>query len=114
MILLLYLALVTLHLENCVYFWVSQYKKNVRVLESIQRRAAELVTGLEGMSYAVRLRTLRLPTLKQKMQSTKLTVLCNSIRRGSGEGGAEILFPGAWNRGRAQSCAEAHTALTFG
>ena len=61
------------------------------------------------MSYEERMRTLGLCGLGEDLIATN-----NDLRRGSGEGGAEILFPGAWNRGRAQSCAEAHTALTFG
>lgn len=53
-----------------------------------------MATGLESMSYVARLRTLTLPTLAQKMLRDDLTVLCNSIRRGSREGGAGILFLG--------------------
>lgn len=38
---------------------------NIKILECVQR-PAQLVTGLEGISYEERLRTLRLPTLEKR------------------------------------------------
>jgi len=100
-IILLYSALVRPHLKYCVRFWTPQFKKDLMVLEDVQKMETNQVKGLEGMSYEEQQRTLGLSSLEKRRLRGDLIAFYRFLWRGRGKGDADLfsLAPSDRSRG---------------
>lgn len=65
-ILKLYKSLVRPHLEYCVQVWSPSLKRDIKIIEKVQRRATKMIKGMHCLSYDERLLRCRLTTLERR------------------------------------------------
>ena len=66
-ILQLYKSLVRPRLEYCIQAWCHHSRKDIDLLEKVQRRATWLIYSLHDLLYYVRLKRLKLTTLETRI-----------------------------------------------
>lgn len=78
-----YLAMVKPHLKYCVYFWAYHYKKDIELMECIQRKAVKLAKGLENKKYEESLEELWLFSLeKSRLRRDSLQLAERMLQQG--------------------------------
>ena len=90
-ILQLYKSLVRPRLEYCVQAWYLHLRKDIDLLEKVQKRATRLIYLLHDLLYYDRLKRLKLTTLETRRECGDVIEFCKIIK-GCEEVDSNIFF----------------------
>ncbi|PKU37072.1 hypothetical protein llap_12624 [Limosa lapponica baueri] len=99
-ILPLYCTLVRPHLGCCIQLWSPQHRKDVDLLELVQRRTMRMIRGLEHLSFEDRLRELGLLSLEKRRLQGYLIAAFQYLKEAYGKEGNKLFSRVCCNRTR--------------